>query len=80
MGAPLTRRPANARNVALVRLFRLMRLLLEPRTIPELAAALGVTTRTVRRDLKVLQAAQLPIWRSFETGRWQMDHDLEGVA
>lgn len=79
MGACLTPRD-HTRGVALVRLFRLMRLLIVPRTIPELACELGVTTRTIRRDLRVLQMAELPIWRSFETGKWQIDHDLKDVA
>lgn len=33
-----------------------------PRTLTDLAHMVGASTRTIRRDLDVLQAAGLPIW------------------
>lgn len=73
MPAPLKPRDLKTRNVALVRVLRLMRMLRQPATIHELAEQLGVTTRTVRRDLELLNVVGVKVWRSFETNCWQLE-------
>lgn len=70
---PLKPRDGKTRNVALVRVLRLMSMLREPLTIHEIAAQLGVTTRTVRRDLELLQSVGVKVWRSYKTNRWQLE-------
>lgn len=50
------------RNAAIVRTLRLAhRIRQSPSTIDELAIAMNVTTRTVRRDLYVLQSVGFPV-------------------
>ena len=50
------------RSAGLVRSFSLLQAITaSPRTIQQLADEFGVTTRTVRRDLDVLQAARFPV-------------------
>jgi predicted DNA-binding transcriptional regulator YafY len=49
-------------DAALVRVLRLaVRLRSVPSTVEELSVAMNVTTRTVRRDLVVLQAVGVPL-------------------
>lgn len=45
-------------------------------TVPELAAALGVSERTMHRDLAALQTAGVPLWT--ETGRYGGVRLVEG--
>lgn len=56
------------RNRLLIRMLRLMRLLdtRRGRSVRDLASELGVTYRTVYRDLAALQEAQLPITEERE--------------
>jgi predicted DNA-binding transcriptional regulator YafY len=51
------------RNSSAIRILSLLRLLEQRRrwTLHELAERFKVTTRTVRRDLEVLQSAEYPI-------------------
>ena len=63
------------RNRQVIRQWQILTMLVErPRSIGELAGAVGdhgVTTRTVRRDLEALQAARFPIFN---------DKDEDGVT
>jgi predicted DNA-binding transcriptional regulator YafY len=71
-------RPAVDRNRQLIRQWRILRLLEDRgRTLDELAASadVGVTTRTIRRDLFALEAAGFPIYVDIddeEIRRWQL--------
>jgi proteasome accessory factor B len=65
------------RNEEVIRQWRLLRQLAASKTstIPDLAAELDVTTRTIRRDLNALQAAGFPIYdaQGEATKFWRMD-------
>lgn len=64
--------PEEDRGAKFIRLWRLLVLLRTgPQTLEQLAAALGVHARTVRRDLSVLQRVPFPITSRFETGSRQ---------
>ena len=53
----------SARNRTLVRTWTVLYLVSEaPRTLDELANDLGVTPRTIRRDLEALEQAQFPLY------------------
>jgi len=82
MGAPLAKRDRRTRNITLIRVFRLIRLLRRrPHWLHELAQELDVTTRTIRRDLALLEEVHVPVWQSEHTGRWHIDRRyLEDVA
>lgn len=59
------------RGAGFVRTWRMViRLRNQPHTIAALADAFEVTTRTIRRDLDVLQEAGLPL--RCNGGRWSM--------
>lgn len=67
------------RHAQIVRQWSLLQeLQASPRTVPELADRLGATTRTVYRDLEVLQALPVPFpllaARRHDDGavRWQL--------
>ena len=73
------------RNSELIRQWTLLQKVASARdrTIPKLAKALGVSTRTIRRDLSALQEAGFPVydhggdgskfWRveASRSGRWR---------
>ncbi len=65
------------RNEKVIRQWTLLRQLAASKTntIPNLAADLHVTTRTIRRDLAALQAAGFPIYDDVVNGTkfWRMD-------
>jgi predicted DNA-binding transcriptional regulator YafY len=65
------------RNEEVIRQWTLLRQLAASKTntIPNLAANLRVTTRTIRRDLAALQAAGFPIYDDVVNGTkfWRMD-------
>lgn len=42
-----------------------------PRTLPEIAQELGVTTRTVRRDLEALEAAGFPLYNDRDDANYR---------
>jgi predicted DNA-binding transcriptional regulator YafY len=71
------------RNSELIRQWTLLRQLAVARTntIPNLAADLNVTTRTVRRDLAALQTAGFPIYDETVNGTkfWRMDPKAMGA-
>jgi predicted DNA-binding transcriptional regulator YafY len=71
------------RNSELIRQWTLLRQLAAVRTntIPNLAADLNVTTRTVRRDLAALQTAGFPIYDETVNGTkfWRMDPRAMGA-
>lgn len=52
------------RGNALLRQWRLLVLLRRRRTLHGLASALGVSTRTIRRDLAVLESVPFPLVRA----------------
>jgi hypothetical protein len=59
--------PARCRGF--LRMWRIVVLLrCHPHTLHDLAVKLGVCTRTIRRDLKALQAVPLPIGGRFPEG------------
>lgn len=54
---------AQERNRQVVRQWTLLQQLQSrPRTLKELAGALGVTDRTIRRDLDALEEAEFPLY------------------
>jgi proteasome accessory factor B len=71
------------RNDGVIRQWALLRQLATSRThtIATLAADLGVTTRTIRRDLAALQAAGFPLYDEAVDGRtfWRMDAKAFGT-
>lgn len=75
MGAALTPRDHRTRNVTLIRVLRLLGLLREPVSIGTLAEHLGVCTRTIRRDLELLQAVKVPLVNWPDGNTWQIDRD-----
>ncbi len=61
---PLQQRDPRTRNVAVRRLFGLLSLLAHsPRCLEEMATEMGCTTRTIRRDLAILEEVHVPIAR-----------------
>jgi predicted DNA-binding transcriptional regulator YafY len=74
MGGPLQKRDRRTRNVTLIRVLTLVRLLREPHTIPVLAEHLGVCTRTVRRDLELLEVVKVPLVK-WPDKTWQVDRE-----
>lgn len=72
------------RNRMVVRNLRLLQLLGRRRrnTMEELADALGVCSRTVRRDLEALQEAHLPVVDKTIRGRryWSLMGDFDELT
>lgn len=72
------------RNAEVIRQWTLLRHLAAGRTntIPKLAGSLGVTTRTIRRDLAALQTAGFPIYDDTVNGTkfWRMDQKAFGAV
>lgn len=70
------------RNRELIRQWTILRFLAARRTntIPKLAGELGVTTRTIRRDLAALQTAGFPIYDDTVNGTkfWRLDEKALG--
>src|ERR1700674_1274583 len=71
------------RNSELIRQWTLLRQVAAVRTntIPKMAEDLGVTTRTVRRDLAALQTAGFPIYDDTVNGTkfWRVDPKAGGA-
>ena len=60
----------SSRGVGFVRMWRLLVLLRQgPQTLVELARMLGVSSRTIRRDLELLRRVPLPVASRFPEGR-----------
>lgn len=58
------------RGVGFIRMWRVLVLLRQkPQTLSALARMLGVSTRTIRRDLYLLQQVPLPVASRFPEGR-----------
>ncbi|HXE81462.1 MAG TPA: transcriptional regulator [Vicinamibacterales bacterium] len=72
------------RNAEVIRQWTLLRHLAAGRTntIPKLARELGVTTRTIRRDLAALQMAGFPIYDETVNGTkfWRMEAKAFGAV